>query len=253
MKNLKLPFIALVLILAGSLVLNLALGMYTKRFYLSTNRVALDPYGLKSFQTPTFQTTKNQTLKVAFFGDSRALAWPSPVDLKGVEFINLGIGGQTSAQVLGRFEGHVKKVRPDILVLQVCINDLKTIPLFPARKREIINNCTKNLMGIIRNSNEIGIHVIVSTVFPLGNVPLQRLPVWSSEVADSVLEVNEFIQGLSAKNVTVFDADKVLMDTSGKMKAEYRKGLMHPNETAYKTINKELEKLLLLGRPNNDR
>jgi lysophospholipase L1-like esterase len=47
---------------------------------------------------------------------------------KGFSFVNRGINTQTSAQVLGRFDKHVVPLHPNIVIVQVGINDLKTIP-----------------------------------------------------------------------------------------------------------------------------
>lgn len=46
--------------------------------------------------------------------------------LKSAEY-----GAQTSAQVVWRFAEHIAPLQPDKIILQVGINDLKTIPLFP--------------------------------------------------------------------------------------------------------------------------
>lgn len=41
-----------------------------------------------------------------------------------VEFINRGIGGQTSTQVAERFDANIAPLQPDVLVVRVCVNDL---------------------------------------------------------------------------------------------------------------------------------
>jgi len=71
---------------------------------------------------------------VVFFGDSRAYDWPAPSGLEGLEFVNRGIGNQTTAQVLGRFEAHIAPLHPQVVVLQVGINDLKLIPCSRIRR-----------------------------------------------------------------------------------------------------------------------
>ncbi len=64
----------------------------------------------------------------------------SETAFEGIEaFVNRGIGNQTTAQVLGHFHAHVAPLHPQTIILQVGINDLKTIPLFPEQAETIIH------------------------------------------------------------------------------------------------------------------
>src|SRR5689334_9754871 len=106
---------------------------------MQLNQVRLDPMELnQSFATVTSPLSLQK--RVVFFGDSRAESWLAPDDTS-FQYVNRGLGGETSAQVLGRFAAHVAPLHPDIIVLQVCINDLKTIPIFPQQESTIEDNC----------------------------------------------------------------------------------------------------------------
>lgn len=98
------------------------------------NQVRLDPYGLKlpGFKDPpTADLTKPL---VVFFGDSRAQQWPAPASNR-FRFLNRGIGGQTTEQVRGRFDEHVKPLKPRVVIIEAGVNDLKAIALFPLTSR----------------------------------------------------------------------------------------------------------------------
>lgn len=186
--------------------------------------------------------SSQQTL-VVFFGDSRAANWPPP-NLAGFKFINRGVGAQTSAQTLYRFDEHVKSLHPPIVVLQVGINDLKTIPLFPERKEAIIANCKENIQRIVTQSVNNGATVILTTIFPTGQVSWARSLFWSSDVDQAVNQVNRFIYSLETRDVYVFDAYSLLTD-NGSVREEYYEDTLHLKVAGYEILNTELGRILV--------
>jgi hypothetical protein len=173
--------------LVVSLVFNALLFLQARHYYLQLNKTNLDPLGLSVFSADSLpqDVPAASTATVVFFGDSRAEMWPAPAKLKGFSFVNRGINTQTSAQVLGRFDKHVVPLHPNIVIVQVGINDLKTIPLFPERKAAIITNCKANIQQIVARSVNSGATVILTTIFPIGPVPLTRQPVLVSRYSPS--------------------------------------------------------------------
>ncbi|MCC6324113.1 MAG: hypothetical protein DCC43_10285 [Candidatus Brocadia sp.] len=103
-----------------------------------------------------------------FFGDSRAYQWPAPAGLDQFEFINRGIGAQTSAQAVQRFDKHVAPLHPDILLIQTCINDLQAIPSLVDLQSWIISNCKDNIRWIVQKARIQGAIVVLTTIFPQG-------------------------------------------------------------------------------------
>jgi len=228
----------LLAVLAISLALNGFLFNRGRQYYLELNETRLDPLGLNYYPTAN---PRRQT--VVFFGDSRAASWPSP-DLECFEFVNRGIGSQTSAQVVQRFDYHVRPLQPQVVVVQVGINDLKTLPLFPERKALIVANCRKNIQKVVERAGDLGATVILTTVFPVGQVPIERRLFWSEDVALAIEEVNGYIVSLAGENVVIFDAFSVLADDSGMVRPEYSKDLLHLNAAGYEALNGELLSVL---------
>jgi lysophospholipase L1-like esterase len=234
----------LLVALLASVVLNLFLAIQSRQYYLQLNETRLDPLGLSSYSPDTFQNDANSgKATVVFFGDSRAANWPPP-DLARFEFVNRGIGAQTSAQALQRFDYHVKPLHPRVVLVQVGINDLKTIPLFPERKEAIIASCQNNIQRIVTQSVDGGAIVILTTIFPIGEVPLERQPFWSLDVAKAVREVNTFIRPLEAQDVIVLDAYSILSNESGMMRDEYAQDMLHLNAAGYAVLNEHLMPIL---------
>lgn len=238
--------------IAGSILLNFALFGQAKKYYLELNQTRLDPVGLSYF--PAQDVARTDSFRVVFFGDSRAASWifPSPPPASNsdnYEFINRGIPSQTSVQTVQRFSAHVRPLKPDVVVVQVGINDLKTIALFPERREVIATNCRANIKRIVEDSRKLGAVVVLTTIFPVGEVPLARKPFWSDAIAVSVTELNAYIATL-AENKTgddktlLFDAFSLLVDSRGMMAQKYSLDELHLNEQGYGVLNQALMPLI---------
>ncbi len=244
-KN-QLIILCLSIIILVSVSLNFLLFYIAKNYYLRLNSQTLDPLGLNYYP---LNTNQNQTLnssqkKVIFFGDSRALAWIPPTEFDDFIFFNRGISGQTTVQVLGRLNQHIKLLSPDIMIIQVGVNDLKNIQLFPEKKEIIISECKSNIEQIVRQSRQLGAVVILTTIFPIAEVPLERKFVWSPDVVIGIKEVNDFIYSLENEDVIIFDTADILVNQEGKVREEYSRDFLHLNRAGYKALNEKLMPIL---------
>ncbi|MEG4959041.1 MULTISPECIES: GDSL-type esterase/lipase family protein [unclassified Microcoleus] len=238
----KIAIVGLSLALLGSAGLNVFLYQQWQKYYLLLNATGLDPLGQGSYPSSAEQT---QQPVIVFYGDSRAETWPAPDQIKNATIINRGIGGQTTAQVLGRFQQHVASLKPKMIVIQVGVNDLKAIPLFPEQKEAIIRNCQTNIGQIVKNSLDTGAKVVVTTIFPLGKLPIQRMPFWSDDVAIAINDVNDYIKTLAADRVTVFDSSQVLANSQGIVEPKYSRDFLHINSEGYVALNKAIAGILV--------
>ncbi|AFY99269.1 SGNH/GDSL hydrolase family protein [Calothrix sp. PCC 6303] len=244
LRKLNVILSALVLtILGSSIFLNFVLYNQAKKYYLEVNQVRLDPLGLTYHPINSSEATNTRSLRVVFFGDSRAFGWISP-NVKEYEFINRGISSQTSVQSLERFSSHVSSLKPNLVVIQIGINDLKNVALFPDRRDTIIRNCKANIRRIVEDSKNLGATVIVTTIFPVGEVPLQRKPFWSDDVGKAVKEVNTYIATLADNKTIVFDTFPILADNQGMVLEKYRSDELHLNQQGYMAINSKFVELL---------
>lgn len=238
----KIAIVAVSLALLTSAGLNFFLYQQGQKYYLLLNATGLDPLGLNSYPN---SAEKIQQPVMVFYGDSRAESWPAPDQIKNATIINRGIGGQTTAQVLGRFQQHVASLKPKIIVIQVGVNDLKGIPLFPEQKETIIRNCQTNIGQIVKNSLDTGAKVVVTTIFPLGTLPIERRPFWSDDVAIAINDVNDYIKTLAGDRVIVFDSSQVLANSQGIVDPKYSRDFLHINSEGYAALNKEIAGILV--------
>ncbi len=184
------------IMLGGSYFFNFLLYSQIKKYYFELNQTRLDPLGLSYYPVNSKEVTSTHPFRVVFFGDSRAASW-TPPNINGYEFINRGISSQTSVQTIKRFSYHVRPLKPNVVVVQVGINDLKTVALFPEHRKLIVANCQTNIKQIVEESRNLGAVVIITTIFPVGNVPLARKPFWSDEIDQTVKETNAYIATLA--------------------------------------------------------
>lgn len=239
-----------VLIIIVLLISNVILFKISEHYYLQLNKTRLDPLNLAVFGNPANQgeNGRSDVQSVVFFGDSRAATWPSP-RVEGYRFLNRGIGAQTSTQVAMRYDAHIQPLKPDVLILQICINDLKTIPLFPDNKNIITATCKNNIAQMVGKATDEGATVILSTIIPASKASLVRKYFWSDEVALAVDDVNNYILTLASENVVIFDSYAIIADESGLMSPKYRHDALHLNEVGYAALNEALVPLLVSIAP----
>lgn len=249
----KLPSVRcfFILLLVFTLVISLFgnLSMYRACRYRHANLQAalLDPLGLEThiYDVDSGRGPMGEaSIRVVFFGDSRAFHWATPTRSSGTMYINRGISGQTSAQVAARYSEHVAPLNADILVLQVGINDLKAIPLLPERLGWIIDRCKENIAQIVASARRDGMSVILTTIFPRGPLPLVRRPVWSGDVDAAVTEVNAFIANLAGDGVYLIGTREILARGGDRVLPEYRLDFLHINGKGYAVLNDALEAVL---------
>lgn len=233
----------LLVMLGGSIALNFLLFNQAKKYYFELNQTRLDPAGLNYYPANLKKANNSNQVRVVFFGDSRAENWIAP-NLSGYEFMNRGISSQTSVQAIQRFSSHVSSLKPNIVIIQIGINDLKTVALFPEQRASIVANCRANIKRIIEESRKLGAVVIITTIFPPGDVPLERRPFWSDDIEQSVKEMNAYIATLRDDKTFVFDAFSLLVDSRGLMAQQYSLDELHLNEKGYGVLNLELAKLI---------
>ncbi|WP_341734403.1 GDSL-type esterase/lipase family protein [Microcoleus sp. EPA2] len=238
----KIAIVALSFALLASAGLNVFLYQQGQKYYFLLNTTTLDPLGLNYYPN---STEKRHQPVIVFYGDSRAESWQPPNQIKNITIINRGIGGQTTAQVLGRFQQHVALLKPKIIVIQVGVNDLKAIPLFPGQKEAIIRNCQTNIGQIVQKSIDTGAKVVITTIFPLGTLPIERRPFWSDDVAIAINDVNDYIKVLARDRVIVFDSSQVLANSQGIVDPKYSLDFLHINSEGYGALNKAIAGILV--------
>jgi lysophospholipase L1-like esterase len=185
--------------------------------------------------------------RVVFFGDSITDAWGRRADtgefFPGKKYVNRGISGQTTPQMLVRFEPDVVRLRPAVVVILAGTNDIagNTGPETP----EMIQDNFRAMAAIAKAN---GIRVVMASVLPAFAYP------WKPGVApaEPIHALNGWLKDLCAKEGLVYlDYYSALADSRGGMREGTSKDGVHPNTAGYAVMGPLAEKAIAaaLARP----
>jgi len=173
--------------------------------------------------------------RVVFMGNSITAGWISahPEFFAGKPYVNRGIGGQTTPQMLIRFTQDVIDLKPRVVVILAGINDIaqNTGPTTP---EEIMDN----IAGMVLLAKAHGIKVILSSVLPAYDFPWRP----GLEPAQKVIQLNRMIRDFAAANdVYYLDYFNALVDSRNGMKKQYATDEVHPTPDGYKVMEPLVE------------
>jgi lysophospholipase L1-like esterase len=176
-------------------------------------------------------------------GDSRIGRWNQEFLTGDMKFANLGIDGQTSSQVYYRFKNYLEIDTPELVIVEVGINELKVIGLDKNLAKSITYNYYGNIEAMISLCDENGIKMLLINVFPVGKIELLRRFVWNRYVNETIREANERLKSYCDNNhVFYFDAYALLADNGETVNPEYQADFLHINRKGYEVLSRELIK-----------
>lgn len=236
----------LLLALLGSLIFNGILFYVLKEYYTDLRLAKVFPNHEQFYQQDNAAlAAKTPTQKrVVLFGDSRIQQWKNLPNIEEVEFINRGIGGETTAQLRARLQTDVLALNPDVVILQLGINDLVTIGAAPRFETAIVQQCQDNLIFLVETLRQNAIQVVLLSIIPPAKPSLTRLPVWSEHIPQRVTEINQYWLNQSMSNVQVIDTAKVLQNDAGVWHQQVNKDTLHLTPTGYEFLNQAVIKAL---------
>jgi lysophospholipase L1-like esterase len=174
--------------------------------------------------------------RVVFMGDSITDMWVQPQFggfFPGRPYIDRGISGQTTPQMLIRFRPDVIALRPKVVVILAGTNDLagNTGPMTLAQIEENLTS-----MDELAHANKI--RVVFASVLPVSNYGHDRngnpVDVRIKRQPEKILELNSWIKKYSADHRDVYlDYFGASVDEHGLLKAELSEDGLHPNAKGY--------------------
>lgn len=206
-------------------MIELRLDPSQQSFYLADN-----------VQLKTQSNINSTALRIVLFGDSRIQMWSEIPQLDGFEFINRGIGGQTTGQARMRVETDVLAINADAVVLQLGINDLKAIAFTPDKRDKIIHTVQHNLQSMIETFLEHDIDVYLMTVIPASVPQGGWFFLWSDDIDSSVVVINNWIKAINKDDVFILDPTAKLANGL-KTDKEFSLDTLHLNKAGYGILN----------------
>ena len=166
--------------------------------------------------------------RVVFMGDSITQGWKLDESFPGKPYINRGIGGQTTPQMLVRFRQDVVDLQPRAVVILAGINDIaeNTGPM-------TLEQTEGNIASMAELANANGIRVVLCSVLPAYDFP------WAPGLtpAPKVVAVNAWMkQYATAKGFVYVDYYSAMKDERGGLPATLSKDGVHPLPAGYEIM-----------------
>ena len=169
--------------------------------------------------------------RVVFMGDSITENWGilKPEFFSQTKFINRGISGQTSPQMLIRFRSDAIELEPSIIIILAGTNDIagNTGPT-------TINMISNNIISMSELALSHNIKVIISSVLPIYSYN------WSDvkEPNKKVIDLNKILYDYATKkNLPFLDYYSSMVDNRPGLKKEFSDDEVHPNKVAYEVMS----------------
>jgi lysophospholipase L1-like esterase len=163
--------------------------------------------------------------RIVFFGDSITDAWNLEEFFFGKGYINRGIGGQTTPQMLLRFRRHVVALNPRVVVILAGTNDVaeNTGPETP-------DDIEENFASMVEIAQANHIRVVLSSILPVATYP------WRKEIqpVEKIAVLNNWMKGFAAgRGLVYLDYYSALVDDHHGMRSELSNDGVHPNKAGY--------------------
>jgi len=170
--------------------------------------------------------------RVVFLGSSIFENWKKmvPEYFNNNSYLDRGISGQTSPQLLIRFRQDVIDLHPKAVIILAGSNDIAGNTGHVTNER--IMDCIASMAELARLHN---IKVILCEYLPIYDYPWRK----GMEPADKIIALNKMIRAYAlANNFTVLDYFSPLVDERNGQKAELTLDGVHPNVAGYKIMAK---------------
>ena len=170
--------------------------------------------------------------RVVFFGDSITDLWPLSEYFPGRPYINRGISGQTTSQMLIRFQQDVVALHPAAVVILAGTNDIAG-NTGPMRIEDIEANYTSLAELAAANS----IKLIFSSVTPVNNYTPQSQENFAARPPEKILALNQWLKLYCAPHAcTYLDYFSSMVDAHGLLQKDLADDGLHPNKAGYRIM-----------------
>ena len=196
--------------------------------------VTPDPANLARYAEPNRRLAKPDASKprVVFFGDSITDFWHLNEYFPDRDYLNRGIAGQTTGEMLQRFKADVIDLHPAAVLVLAGTNDLaREIPV-----AAIENNYQE--MADLASANKI--KLIFASVLPVSDHHKDQNPAYERTPARppaTIRALNDWLQSFcSQRNFVFVSYFPAMVDENGQLQADLSDDGLHPNSKGYRIM-----------------
>jgi lysophospholipase L1-like esterase len=216
---------------------NLKLILILMAVFGSGDNYAQDWANLERFQDANAQLSipDSSQQRIVFMGNSITEGWINsrPEFFEGKPYVNRGISGQTTPQMLLRFRQDVIDLKPSAVVILAGINDIagNTGP-------STIDMRMDNLISMAELATANNIKVVFCSVLPAKDFPWRP----GLEPAEKVIKLNTLLQSYAEEHHLVYvDYFSAMVDGSNGLREDLGSDGVHPNALGYSIMEPIVE------------
>ena len=205
---------------------------------MSETSFAQDWANLAKYETQNNQLPSKQSgeKRIVLLGDSITEFWSQiqPDFFANTSYINRGISGQTTPQMLIRFRPDVLDLHPDVVVILAGVNDIAG-NTGPTTNDAIFGN----IISMVELAKANAIKVILCSVLPANNFYWRP----NEKAAETIIQLNQLIQSYAKEHdIPYVDYHSAMADAKNGLPKEFSEDSVHPNLKGYQTMQPLLEK-----------
>ena len=170
--------------------------------------------------------------RVVFLGDSITDQWRLGEYFGNQDYINRGIGGQITGQMLGRMMADVVALKPDAMIVLGGTNDIA---------QEVSVDAIENNLTMIADLADIyRIKPIFCSILPVNDYNKAKNPAYARTAARppaTVKRINAWLAALcKTRRYVYIDYYSDMVDSDGMLQADLAEDGLHPNDKGYRIM-----------------
>jgi lysophospholipase L1-like esterase len=167
--------------------------------------------------------------RVVFFGDSITDMWKLDESFPGKHYINRGIGGQTTRQMMLRFREDVVDLSPAVVLILAGTNDIAG-----NTGAETLEEIEANYANMAEIARANGIRVIFESVTPIHDYTPRATSLFLQRSPEKILALDAWLKSYCAEHHLIYlDYFSAMVDGRGWMKADLSDDGLHPNADGF--------------------
>jgi acyl-CoA thioesterase-1 len=173
-----------------------------------------------------------QTPRVVFLGDSITDGWRLPEFFSGRDFVNRGISGQITGEMVGRMVADVINLKPAAMLVLAGTNDIaRGVP---------VSTIENNLVMMAELAAYHEIRLLFASILPVSDYHKNVNPQFAMTLRrppSTILTLNHWLKQFCAqRGYTYVDYYAAMVDSAGFLQADLADDGLHPNGKGYRVM-----------------